>query len=346
MGISSDSVVFSRMRERQVKARNGQQKYSAFFDDSEDDLITRIAWLYYKEKLTQAEIAEKIFLSRQKVQRYLEKARDLEIIRFTLKHPRVNLLGIEESLKKKFGLEDALVIPSVDDDPERLRKSFAMGGAYYLERRLSAAGDCTLGVGWGNTTAYLADYFEPHSVEGKVNVVSLIGNLMVNVSMNPFLLGQKIAEKLDAEFFNIWAPAIAQTKERAAAFKSEPWIHEVLDIACKANVNLISIGEVSHSASLFQMGYLSGKDLKRLTGKGAVGDILSRFFDSDGNIVDDEVHDRVVGIPLDALKDERKVRIGVAAGTSKIRAIAAAIKQRYISVLITDENTAGELIKF
>lgn len=327
-------------------ARTGGTKSAAFSDDSEEDLITRIAWLYYKEKSTQAEIAEKIFLSRQKVQRYLEKARDLEVIRFTLKHPRVNLLGIEETLKKKFGLEDALVIPCSDTNPESLRKSFAMGGAYYLERRLSAAGDCTLGVGWGNTTAYLADYFEPHTIEGKVNVVSLIGNLMVNVSMNPFLLGQKIAEKLDAEFFNIWAPAIAQTKERAAAFKSEPWIHEVLDIACKADVNLISIGEVSQSASLFQMGYLSGDDLKRLTGKGAVGDILSRFFDKDGNLVDDEVHDRVVGIPLETLKDKRKLRIGVAAGASKIPAIAAAVHQQYISVLITDEVTARKLIKY
>lgn len=324
--------------------RTGGMKSAPLEDDSEEDLITRIAWLYYKEKLTQAEIAEKIFLSRQKVQRYLEKARDLEIIRFTLKHPRVNLLGIEESLKTKFGLEDAVVIPSSDADAESLRKSFAMGGAYYLERRLNVAGDCTLGVGWGNTTAYLADYFEPQSIEGKVNVVSLIGNLMLNVSMNPFLLGQKIAEKLDAEFYNIWAPAIAQTKERAEAFKSEPWIHDVLDIACRADINLISIGEVSRSASLFQMGYLSGEDLKRLMGKGAVGDILSRFFDADGNIIDDEVHDRVVGIPLETLRDERKVRIGVAAGSSKIRAIVAAIRQRYLSVLITDENTAREIL--
>jgi DNA-binding transcriptional regulator LsrR (DeoR family) len=92
------------------------------------------------------------------------------------------------------------------------------------------------------------------------------------------------------------------------------------------------------------MGYLSGEDLKRLMGKGAVGDILSRFFDADGNIIDDEVHDRVVGIPLETLRDERKVRIGVAAGSSKIRAIVAAIRQRYLSVLITDENTAREIL--
>ena len=326
--------------------KDENNKITPHLDNSEEDIITRIAWLYYKEKLTQAEIAEKIFLSRQKVQRYLEKARDLEIIQFTLKHPLVNLLGIEEKLKKKFGLKDAVVVPSPYTDTDGLRRSFAMAGANYLERRLSVAGDCTLGVGWGNTTAYLADYFEPQNVEGKVNVVSLIGNLMVNVSMNPFLMGQKIAEKLDAPFYNIWAPAIAQTKERAGVFKSEPWIHDVLDIAGKADINLISIGEVSRSASLFQMGYLSGEDLKRLISKGAVGDIRSRFFDSKGNIIEDEIHDRVIGIPLDALCDEHKVCIGVAGGASKTKAIAAAIRQKYINVIITNENTAMELLDY
>lgn len=325
-------------------ALNKKDEFSAL-EDSEEDLVTKIAWLYYKEKLTQAEIAERIFLSRQKVQRYLEKARDLEIIRFTLKHPHANLLGVEDALKEKFGLKDAVVIPSPYTEGEGLRKSFARAGALYLERRLGAAGNCILGVGWGNTTAYLADYFEPQSVEGKIDVVSLIGNLMLNVSMNPFLMGQKIAGKLDSPFYNIWAPAIAQTKERAEVFKSEPWIHDVLDIACRADINLISIGEVSRFASLFQMGYLSGQDLQRLIGKGAVGDILCRFFDANGNIIEDEVHDRVIGIPIDMLRDERKICIGVAGGASKIGAIIAAMRQKYINVLITDENTATDLMR-
>lgn len=322
--------------------RNGEETAETGYP--EDDLVTRVAWLYYKEKMTQADIAARTFLSRQKVQRYLERARDLEIIRFTLKHPGANLLGIEERLCARYGLKDAVVVPSARSDVDGLRKAFAMAGAPYLERILASAGDCTLGVGWGNTTAHFAEYFEPQGVKGKVNVVSLIGNLMMNVSMNPFMLGQAIAGKLDCPFYNIWAPAIAQNKERAEVFKSEPWIHEVLEIAMKADIYLLSIGEVSRSASLFQMGYMSGQDLHRLVGKGAVGDILSRFLDADGNIVDDEVHDRVIGIPLEALKDGSKTRIAVAGGPTKIGAILAAVRQGYVNVLVTDEKTATEML--
>ena len=312
--------------------------------DTEEDLITRIAWLYYKEKMTQQEIAEHVSLSRQKVQRLLEKARDLEIIQFTLKHPYGNLMGVESEIRKKFGLKDAVVAPSAFGDPDRLRQAFAMAGAAYLERKLATMKKGILGIGWGNTTASLADCFEPQPVTGKVEIVSLIGNLMMNVSMNPYIMAEKMARKMGSSFYNIWAPAIAQTKERAEVFKSEPWIKEVLDIGARADIILISIGEASKSASLFKMGYLSTADLQRLIGKGAVGDILCRYFDARGEFIDDEVHDRVIGIPMEVFGDERKLIIGVAGGPAKVGAIRGALLKKYINVLITDEATAAELL--
>jgi lsr operon transcriptional repressor len=313
-------------------------------EDTEEDLITRIAWLYYKEKLTQQQIAERISLSRQKVQRLLEKARDLEIIQFTLKHPFVNLMSVESDIRERYGLRDAVVAPTGTSDSDMQAPAFAIAGAAYLERKLGAMQKCILGIGWGNTTASLADYFEPKIVNGRIEIVSLIGNLMMNVSMNPYIMAEKMARKLDAPFYNIWAPAIAQTRERAEVFKSEPWIKQVLDIGRRADVILISIGEASESASLFKMGYLSQADLRRLIGKGAVGDILCRYFDAEGNFVEDEVHDRVIGIPMEVFGDERKLIIGVAGGNAKVSAIRAALVRKYINVLITDEATAAALL--
>ncbi|HYW85526.1 MAG TPA: sugar-binding domain-containing protein, partial [Spirochaetia bacterium] len=99
------------------------------------------------------------------------------------------------------------------------------------------------------------------------------------------------------------------------------------------------------SASLFKMGYLSSADLQRLIGKGAVGDILCRYFDSHGDFIDDDVHDRVIGIPMDVMGDPKKLIIGVAGGPSKVRAIRAALLKKYINVLITDEGTARDLMR-
>jgi lsr operon transcriptional repressor len=314
-------------------------------EESEEDLITRIAWMYYKEKLTQQQIAESISLSRQKVQRMLERARDLEIIQFTLKHPVVNLLAMETAIRQKYSLKDAVVAPSGDREREHLRTTLALAGAAYLERRLAAMPKCTLGIGWGNTTAALADCFDGQSVTGKIEIVSLLGNLMLNVSMNPYIMADKMARKLDATLFDIWAPVIAQTKERAEVFKSEPWIKEVLDIGRRADVILLSIGEAARSASLFKMGYLSAADLQRLIVKGAVGDVLCRYLDAGGEMIDDEVQERVIGIPVEVMRDPSKLVIGVAGGSSKVSAIHAALLKKYVNVLITDEKTGAALLR-
>jgi lsr operon transcriptional repressor len=325
--------------------RGRRAAHGGWREDSEEDLITRIAWLYYKEKLTQQQIAERLALSRQKVQRMLERARDLEIIQFTLKHPVVNLLEMESAVCRKFGLKDAVVAPASSEDSERLRTTFALAGAAYLERRLAAMPKCTLGIGWGNTTAALANCFDGQSVKGKIEIVSLLGNLMLNVSMNPYIMAEKMARKLDASFYSVGAPVIAQTRERAEVFKSEPWIKEVLDIGRRADVILLSVGEAAKSATIFKMGYLSPADLQRLISKGAVGDILCRYFDAQGEIIDDEVQDRVIGIPVEVMCDPSKLVIGVAGGTSKVKAIHAALLKKYVNVLVTDERTAAALLR-
>jgi len=312
--------------------------------DIKEDLITKVAWFYYKEKLTQQDISARVNISRQKVQRFLEKARDLEIVRFQIKNPYANLLSIESELIEKYSLKDSVVVPYLSDGDNLLRRSFAKAGASYLERIISQHNNSIVGLGWGNTTAYLADYFDSLPIKTKVEVVSLIGNLMTNVAMNPYIIAEKIANKLDAPFYNIWAPAITQSKERAEIFKSEPWINCVLQKASKANIILFSVGEVSPSASLFKMGYLSSDELKRLREKGAVGDILSRFFNAQGDLVDDEIHERVISIPIDKLRDRGKIVIGIAGGPLKLNAIQGALNGKYINVLITDEETAQKLL--
>ena len=312
--------------------------------DTKEDLITKVAWLYYKEKLTQQDISARVNISRQKVQRFLEKARDLEIVRFQVKNPYANLLSIESELIEKYSLKDSVVVPYLSDGDNLLRRSFAKAGASYLERIISQHNNSIVGLGWGNTTAYLADYFDSLPIKTKVEVVSLIGNLMTNVAMNPYIIAEKIANKLDAPFYNIWAPAITQSKERSEIFKSEPWINCVLQKASKANIILFSVGEVSPSASLFKMEYLSSDELKRLREKGAVGDILSRFFNAQGDLIDDEIHERVISIPINKLKDKDKIVIAIAGGSSKLDAIRGVLKGKYINVLITDEETAKKLL--
>ena len=313
---------------------------------TEEDLITKVAWFYYKENLTQQQISNCIFLSRQKVQRLLQKARDLEIVSFQVKNPYANLLSMERKLIEKYALRDAVIVPCASSsDDNLLRKSFAKAGAFYLERLIRQNNGSTIGLGWGDTIAYLADYFESPKIKTSAKIVSLIGNLMTDAAINPHIIAQQVAKKLAVPSYIVWAPAITKDKKSAEIFKSEPWINHVLQIASRADIILVSIGRFSSSSSLFRMGFLGNREFKRLKEKETVSNILGQFFDIKGNLIDDEIHERVISLPLHMLKDKSKIVIGVGGGSSKFHGVRGALAGKYINILITDEETAKKLLR-
>ena len=76
---------------------------------------------------------------------------------------------------------------------------------------------------------------------------------------------------------------------------------------------------------------------------GAVGDICFQFIDKQGGPIDSPLMKRVIGIDLATLKSAPRV-VGIAGGESKLTAVRASLKGKWINVLITDKRTAERLI--
>lgn len=66
----------------------------------EDNLLTKVAWYYYKDQLTQQEIASLLHISRNKVVRLLDKARTEGVVTFHVKGTGLHCLSIERDLMK------------------------------------------------------------------------------------------------------------------------------------------------------------------------------------------------------------------------------------------------------
>jgi DNA-binding transcriptional regulator LsrR (DeoR family) len=77
---------------------------------------------------------------------------------------------------------------------------------------------------------------------------------------------------------------------------------------------------------------------------GAVGDVLGRFLDKDGNEISHPLNQRTIGIDLEALKKVPEI-ILAAAGPHKVDIIRAAIRRGLVHVLITDDVTAELLLE-
>jgi DNA-binding transcriptional regulator LsrR (DeoR family) len=77
---------------------------------------------------------------------------------------------------------------------------------------------------------------------------------------------------------------------------------------------------------------------------GAVGDIALRYMDGDGNPIDLEINERIIGLTIEQIRRIPRV-IGIAGGLAKHKMVRAALHGSILDVLVTDLSTAEALLK-
>jgi deoxyribonucleoside regulator len=158
-------------------------------------------------------------------------------------------------------------------------------------------------------------------------------------------LARWLAQKLSATYHYISAPLLVEDEAVAQALLRERSIAESLALAARVEVAVIGIGTVdARQSSLQRAGYLDAADLTSLAAAGAVGDVMARHLDADGRLLDCSMNRRVIGLEdLHTLQRIPAV-MGIAGGALKAPAILAALRGRFVKVLVTDANTASEIL--
>jgi lsr operon transcriptional repressor len=309
-----------------------------------EELLLRVAWFYYKDELTQDEIAKRLSVSRASVGRMLDRARKVGLVSINLNADHLNAFEVARQLRRVFGLAEALVVPdhaSGEGDRPELNARLGLGGAQFMSTHLRPGG--SLGVGWGDTVSRVIAATNFGAV-GPVRMVSLTGG--VDAYLPAFLSskGEGAAEGEMTSATVIPTPIVASTPELAAALKAEPSIQQVLKQACGVEQAIVGVGTPTADATIVQMGYLEAMDIRELDGHHVVGDILGQFFDASGRVVPLPIHDRRIGIELSDLAQIPKV-VGVAGGLHKVEAILGALRGGFLDVLVTNELAALRLLE-
>lgn len=303
------------------------------------DLITRIAWLYYKEGLKQSRIATMLGLSRSKVGRLLQKAQQDGIVHFQVLGPTSNCLEIEKKLIDLFNLQDAVVVPVVSED--KIRESLARAAAQYLERHLTSGS--LFAVGWGITISEVPKFIHSQGIHS-LRIVTLNGGLTPSFYLNPYDVGSRLAHIFGGQCYYVHAPAITTSEELCRSLKADATVQQALEMAKHADYSMVGIGRAGAESTLVKMRYLNLGETEALRQQGAVGDILGQFFNAQGEKVNCDLHQRIVAFPIEDLR-KMKNAIGLAGGKAKVKAILGAIRGGFIKILITDEETAQGLLK-
>lgn len=303
-------------------------------------LAVRVAELYYDENKTQDEIGGLLKITRWKVGRLLAQARDQGIVRIEIVHPRARRLSVERELRERFGLTEAVVIPASDESDVQQR--VAQAAADYLTALRPVPR--TLGISWGRTLNEIADRLDDGWATG-VTVVQINGGVSLNRRAGTAATtASTIAQKAHGSATLLPSPAILELVETKLAIESDRTVAGVLELAASASAYLYSAGVADASSVLVDSGYLTPADVANLVRKGAVGDVVGRYIDANGNIVDPGLDKRTVGLGLDRLR-AAKTAIFTVAGSAKHDIARAVVTNGLCSVVVTDESTANALLE-
>ncbi|WHY87605.1 sugar-binding transcriptional regulator [Neobacillus novalis] len=302
--------------------------------------VIEAAKLYYLLDYNQNDIAKLLGVSRPTVSRLLQQAKSEGIVQISIMDPSEDVENLALQLEKKFNLKKAVVASIPQFENHIIKNYLGEKAALYLDEIVKD--NDIIGVTWGTTLYHIAIELKQKYVKN-VHVVQLKGGVShaetnTHASEILYLFGKAY----NTTPHNLPLPAIVDHVVVKQAMEADRHIRKILELGVQANIALFTIGSIKTDSLLFQLGYFTDTDLDSLNGK-AVGDICSRFFDRQGEICNESLNERTLGVNLKNLR-QKEYSILVAGGPNKIEGIYGALKGEYANVLITDQFTAQFLL--
>ncbi|MBL4811126.1 MAG: transcriptional regulator [Rhodobacteraceae bacterium] len=309
-------------------------------EDSEA-FITEICWHYFVNEMTQAEIAQMLDVTRLRVNQSIQRAKALGLIKIQIASPFVARTQIQQELKDALGIERAVVGLANKNDYD-FHRPVGAALAALLTERLRAASWQSIGVSWGLTIDSAIRRL-PRMTLPKLEVVSILGGTAQGSTFNSFGVASGFAGILGAHYSILTAPIYLSEGIDRDLFLSQSALKGHFKKFESLDAVLLTCSNVSPKSFLVSHGLPRGLTPEALIKAGAIGDVLGRFLDKDGNTVSQAIDDRTLGMPLSQVRAVPE-KIMAAAGPHKVDIIRAACRRGLVDTLATDDVTARLLL--
>ncbi len=302
------------------------------------DLLTEVSVAYYQDGATQEEISKKFSISRAKVGRLLKQARDEGIVEITVKYHPVFSAKIEQRLIERFGVKRALV--ALDQPSEEQQRQQVAGlVSHYLTNTLKNG--MVVSVGQGRNVSAVAHHVGVITPRDCKFVCGIGGIHPRGGMFNADHICRQLAKKYGGSSETLYAPAYAENREQKLAFMQNATVKQTLDLARKADMALVGIGDMSENSYMVDLGWFTAEEVvqSRLQ-QGVVGDFAGHdFFNVKGEIANTVMNDRVIGLSIDEFRVVSEV-VAIAAENSKPLALLGALRTGAIDVIATSVSNA------
>ncbi|GEM_PF-160537 len=304
-----------------------------------------ISNLYYKNGYSKSDIAKLVGVSRQSVANYLQEALNEGIVEIIIHDPFQRNSFLAKKMMETTGLKRVVVIPSQSKDSSSLKRNIALASVELIDEIINY--DDKVGISWGGTVKELAENYNGSPKKDAILIPLMGGFGRTEPSQQVNIIVQSLSEKMSSSCLQLNAPLLVNSHDSLEAFLKNKEIEMIINNWENIDSAIIGIGDniflTNKNPLVFDS--FSYKYRKLLLKKQAVGDICWRFFNYNGEeIWNSEIPLNVISIKLEQLR-KIKNKICLAGGKDKAYAIFGAIQGGFIDYLVTDDETANEIIK-
>jgi deoxyribonucleoside regulator len=306
-----------------------------------EQFLYEISKLHYMDKISQKELASIYKVSTATISRTLQEAQDMEIVSIKVNDVFGTKRRLESGLESKYSLKKAVISFVPDSDENQIKSIIGKSAASFISQIIQE--NMTIGIAWGSSIYEMVKFLKPKPLNNLkvVDLIGSIGKLFSNTNASE--LARKFAQNFNARNYFLNSLAMVQNSQTKEYLLKEKEIKDVLDMAKELDMAIVSIGTASFDSIIVKELNIGKEVIEDIKSRGALGDICFRFFDKNGNKVDTEFDNRIVGIGLEDFK-KVKVKVCVSGGLSKLEAIKAALDNKLIDILITDNLVSEGLL--
>ena len=299
---------------------------------------------YYLDGRTKIEIGDEFRLSRFKVARLLETARNQGLVRIEIGHPGALDVELSEQLRDAFQLRHAIVVDAGETHEPSLRTQLGQAAAELLTE-LTTPED-VLGLAWARAVGAMATQLRSLPA---IPVVQLTGAMHRGpAGSNPvdddnsIDVVREVARVTRGPAYLFFAPFVVHDAATATALRQQPDVALALEQIASVTKAVVGIGSWEPGQSTLYDA-ASSADRERLTRQGVCADVSGVFVAADGTPLQTPLNDRMVGIDATQLLAVDDV-LAIAYGLKKRDAVLAAVKHGLVNSLVTHTSLASALL--
>ncbi len=309
--------------------------------DNCQDLLTKVAAMYYLDCMSQEEIAKSLFLSRSTVSRMLKQAKDENVVSIKINFAPGRHGYYENKIQQLFDVE-AMVINTIGMPETEIKTSLCKCCAVWIDEKVKD--NYIIGTTRGSLLSTVAGYLT-HDEGKHVSVVQLMGS--ESRSAASLLSAQDVVRQLAANYdgvpYFIDAPLVFFNEKARNELMKVSSIHTTLTLAKQANLVLTTLPRIiPNNSEHIWKGFIDEATYDEVVKLGAVGCLFGRAFDINGRYLDVELNRSIVSADVEALKQKHIVAICYGSGSAK--ATLGAIRGGYIKTLVTDAECIEALL--